>query len=117
MSEEAVNPEPICELVVTGPRSSAMQRMVETLIGERLVACGQRTDWVQSTFTWNGELEHQPEERVRLHTRTSLVPTIVERVDELHPYEVPCVIAMPIVAAGPAYHRWVITETVAPTGA
>ncbi|WP_100447633.1 divalent-cation tolerance protein CutA [Glycomyces xiaoerkulensis] len=110
--DEDVNPEPICELVVTGPRSSAMQRMIETLITERLVACGQRTDWVQSTFQWQGEIEHQPEERVRFHTRTTLVPTIAERVAELHPYEVPCVIALPIVVANPAYHRWVIAETV-----
>lgn len=112
--DEDVNLEPICELVVTGPRSSAMQGMIETLMSERLVACGQRTDWVQSTFTWKGALEHHPEERVRFHTRTALVPRIVERVDELHPYEVPCVIALPVIAANPTYHQWVIAETVAP---
>lgn len=111
MDQQAPNPEPICEVVVTGPRTSLMQTMVETLIAERLVACGQRSDWVQSTYRWEGELEHQPEERVRFHTRASLVPTIVARVEELHPYEAPCVIALPVTAANPAYHRWVITET------
>lgn len=111
MEQQTPNPEPICEVVVTGPRTSLMQTMVETLIEERLVACGQRSDWVQSTYRWEGELEHQPEERVRLHTRSSLVPTIIARVEELHPYEVPCVIAMPVTAVNPAYHRWVIAET------
>lgn len=103
--------EPICEVVVTGPRTSQMQRMVETLLGERLVACGQRSDWLQSTYQWEGEVEHQPEERVRFHTRASLFPAIVARVDELHPYDVPCVIALPVAAANPAYHRWVLAET------
>ncbi|MCH7233011.1 divalent-cation tolerance protein CutA [Glycomyces sp. L485] len=109
--DQVPNPEPICEVVVTGPRTSLMQQMVETLLFERLVACGQRSDWVHSTFIWDGKIEHQPEERVRLHTRASLVPTIVSRVEELHPYEVPCVIAVPVMAANPAYHQWVISET------
>ena len=113
MEERGPNPEPICEVVVTGPRTSLMQEMVETLLRERLVACGQRSDWVQSTYEWEGELEHQPEERVRFHTRASLVQTIIARVGELHPYEVPCVLALPVTAANPAYHRWVITETTA----
>ncbi|GAB3646081.1 divalent-cation tolerance protein CutA [Glycomyces tarimensis] len=111
--DEVPNPEPICEVAVTGPRTSLMQRMVETLLSERLVACGQRSDWVHSTYRWDGQTEHQPEERVRFHTRASLVPTIVSRVEELHPYEVPCVIALPVMAANPAYHLWVITETTA----
>jgi periplasmic divalent cation tolerance protein len=35
----------------------------------------------------------------------------VERTNELHPYEVPCVVALPIVAANPAYRQWIIDET------
>lgn len=111
MEQQPTNPEPICEVVVTGPRTSLMQTMIETLIAERLVACGQRSDWVQSTYRWEGEFEHQPEERVRFHTRSSLVQTIISRVEELHPYEVPCVLALPVAAANPAYHEWVIEET------
>ena len=107
----APSPEPICEVVVTGPRTSMMQRMVETLLRERLVACGQRTDWVQSTFRWEGRLDHEPEERVRLHTRASLFDELVERVEALHPYEVPCVVSIPVQQAAPAYQRWVIEQT------
>ncbi|MEH0981826.1 divalent cation tolerance protein CutA [Micromonospora sp. CPCC 205556] len=49
--------------------------------------------------------------RVALHTRTELVPAIVQRADAEHPYEVPCVIATPVIAGNPAYVQWVLDET------
>ncbi|THV41251.1 divalent-cation tolerance protein CutA [Glycomyces buryatensis] len=108
---EATALEPICEVVVTGPRTSLMQQMAEDLVNERLVACAQRVDPIRSTFRWNGGVDHQVEERVCFHTRASLVPVIVLRVKALHPYDVPCVLAFPVMAVNPAYHAWVITET------
>jgi periplasmic divalent cation tolerance protein len=48
---------------------------------------------------------------VALHTRRSLVPAIVARAGELHPYEVPCVIALPLVAGNPVYLEWLAEET------
>jgi periplasmic divalent cation tolerance protein len=47
---------------------------------------------------------------VALHTRTDLVPAIVERTNQEHSYGV-CVIALPVVAGNPAYIDWVIAET------
>jgi periplasmic divalent cation tolerance protein len=49
-----------------------------------------------------------------LHTRRSLVPAIVARTRELHPYDVPCVIALPLVDGNPAYLQWVVDETRVP---
>ena len=46
-----------------------------------------------------------------LHTRRALVAAIVARVDELHPYEVPCVIALPLVGGHPGYLAWIAAET------
>lgn len=109
--EATASPEPICEVVVTGPRTSMMQRMVETLLQERLVACGQRSDWVHSTFQWGGKVDHEREERIRFHTRASLFGELSARIDALHPYEVPCVVSFPVQQAASAYHRWVIEET------
>jgi uncharacterized protein involved in tolerance to divalent cations len=50
----------------------------------------------------------------RAHTRTALVPRIVERLDPEHPYEVPGVSALPIVATSPAYRAWMLAQTVQP---
>jgi periplasmic divalent cation tolerance protein len=51
------------------------------------------------------------EARVALHTRASLVPAIVARTDRSHPYDVPCVIALPIVQGGSAYLAWIREQT------
>jgi periplasmic divalent cation tolerance protein len=48
---------------------------------------------------------------VGLHTRRSLVPAIVARTAELHPYDVPCVLALPLVGGNPAYLEWLAAET------
>jgi periplasmic divalent cation tolerance protein len=48
---------------------------------------------------------------VALHTRASLVPAIIDRTPRDHPYEVPCVLALPVVAGNPDYLAWVVQET------
>jgi periplasmic divalent cation tolerance protein len=48
---------------------------------------------------------------VALHTRTSLVPEIIEQTNARHPFEVPCVIALPFAVANPAYAQWIRDST------
>ena len=66
---------------------------------------------IRSIYRWEGTVHDEPEARVALHTRASLVPRIVERADTEHPYDVPCVIALPVVDGNPAYVAWVLKET------
>jgi periplasmic divalent cation tolerance protein len=66
-------------------------------------------------YRWEGVVRDEPEARVALHTRRALVPAIVEHVTAVHPYDVPCVIAMPLVDGAPDYLAWVRAETGAPT--
>ena len=66
---------------------------------------------IRSIYRWNGAVQDETEARVALHTRRSLVPEIVERTGRLHPYDVPCVIAMPLVGGNPDYLRWIAEET------
>jgi uncharacterized protein involved in tolerance to divalent cations len=69
-------------------------------VEERLAACGPNIASIRSIYRWEGAVQDDPEARVALHTRTALVPELVERVKALHSYDVPCVIALPV-AAGP----------------
>ena len=62
-------------------------------------------------YRWEGAVHDEAEARVALHTRRSLVPEVVARTAELHPYDVPCVIALPLVGGNPEYLRWVVRET------
>ncbi len=103
--------EECCEVVVTAADADWLAGFTRTLVGERLAACGQVLGGVRSIYRWDGAVQDEAEARVGLHTRRSLIPAIVARTDELHPYDVPCVIALPLVGANPAYLRWIVEET------
>jgi periplasmic divalent cation tolerance protein len=100
----------ICEVIITADDSDWLLDFTRSLVRDRLAACGQRILSIRSVYRWQG-IEDEGEARVALHTRTSLVPTIVERTNQEHSYDVPCVIALPIVAGNPAYVEWVLGET------
>jgi periplasmic divalent cation tolerance protein len=63
------------------------------------------------SLLWQSEFHDTSEARVALHTRMSLVDLIIERTNQEHPYLVPCVIAVPIVAGNAAYRQWIVDET------
>jgi periplasmic divalent cation tolerance protein len=103
--------EEFCEVVVTGPDAEWLAGFTRTLVEERLAACGHVQGAVRSIYRWDGAVQDEAEARVGLHTRRSLVPAIVVRTAELHPYDVPCVIALPLAGGSADYLRWVAEET------
>jgi periplasmic divalent cation tolerance protein len=103
--------EECCEVVVTAADADWLAGFTRTLVEERLAACGHTVTAIRSIYRWEGEVQDEPEARVALHTRRSLVPAIVARTNELHGYDVPCVIALPLVGGNPAYLRWIAEET------
>jgi periplasmic divalent cation tolerance protein len=109
--------EECCEVVVTDADAERLTALTRTLVEERLVACGQHVAPVRSVFRWDGAVQEETEARVALHTRRSLVDAVVARVGELHGYDVPCVLALPVVGGNAAYLRWIVAETREPGGA
>jgi len=103
--------EECCEVVVTATDADWLAGFTSTLVEERLAACGHLLGAIRSVYRWEGAVHDEPEARVALHTRRSLVDAVVARTAELHPYEVPCVIAMPLVGGSPDYLRWVHEQT------
>jgi periplasmic divalent cation tolerance protein len=101
----------ICEVVITASTAAWLAEFTRTLVDRRLVACGQNIASIRSIYRWQGEIEDEGEARVALHTRLSLVPDIVALTEQEHSYDVPCVIALPVVAGNPRYIEWVLNET------
>ena len=101
----------ICEVVVTGPDEEQLVSLTRRLITERLVACGQHVTAIRSVYRWDGEVQDEPEARVMLHTRQTLVPMLMAAIRDHHPYDVPCVLVTPVSVADPDYHRWVVDGT------
>jgi periplasmic divalent cation tolerance protein len=107
----------ICEVIITADDPEWLVTFTRSLVDDRLAACGQHVMSIRSVYRWQGAVEDAGEARVALHTRASLVPAIVARADRDHPYDVPCVIALPVISGNPAYVDWVLSETTEPTDA
>ena len=100
-----------CEVVITAADAGWLAGFTRTLVEERLAACGQLTELIRSIYRWEGAVHDEREARVALHTRRSLVDAIVARAAAVHPYDVPCVLALPLVGGNPAYLAWLAAET------
>lgn len=102
---------PIVEVVITAQDAAWLASFARSLVDDRLAACAQVVVEVRSTYRWQGEVRDDREARVALHTRAALVDVIVDRTVRAHADDVPCVIALPVVAGNPDYVAWVLDMT------
>ena len=96
--------------VTAGSRDEALT-IGRTVVEERLAACANVLDGMTSLYWWQGALEQAGEAVLILKTRAELVGRLTARIKELHSYECPCVVALPIAAGNPDYLRWIAGET------
>jgi periplasmic divalent cation tolerance protein len=81
--------------------------MAAALVEERLAACVQVAGPIESTYRWKGKVERATEWYCHCKTTRARYPALEARVRELHPYDIPEIIVVPIVAALPAYLAWI----------
>lgn len=80
---------------------------VRTLLDERLIACGSMIPGVRSIYRWKGQVESSSEVQVLLKTDQDHASRCMERLAELHPYEVPEILLLAPEAAASSYAAWV----------
>lgn len=96
-----------CQVTTTLPDQAAAERLAGVLVEERLAACAQVLGPVSTTYAWKGAVERATEWYCHLKTTAARVPALRARVGELHPYDVPEIIALPIVDGDADYLRWI----------
>ncbi len=95
----------------TVPDEDVAGRVARALIEERLAACVNITDPVRSVYWWRGKIEDHREILLVVKTRPALFDRLKARIAEIHPYEVPEVVAMRVEAGAEKYLAWVTAET------
>lgn len=94
--------------VVTGPDRETLVEIGRRVVEERLAACANVWGPVASVFRWKGEVEEEAEVMALLKTTADRVEDLGERVVELHPYDVPEFLVLPVSAGSADYLAWVV---------
>lgn len=105
-------PEPDVRLVLTTcPDHASADALARALVEERLAACVTRLPGAHSTYRWQGQIEQADEVVLLIKTRGERLAALAERIRALHPYELPEVVALPVVGGLAPYLQWVVDET------
>lgn len=95
------------QVSTTLPDEATAQRVATILVEERLAACAQVLGPVSSTYRWEGRVGTGREWYCHAKTTTHRLEALQQRIRELHPYEVPEITAVRIVAGDAEYLRWI----------
>jgi periplasmic divalent cation tolerance protein len=101
--------EQIVVFITTGSQQEA-ERIAEALVAEMLAACVNVLPGVTSIYRWEGEVHRDDECLLVVKSRQDVLDELVRRVQALHSYEVPEVIALPLVGGNEAYLSWIDRE-------
>lgn len=93
--------------LMTTPDRTRAEEIVDQLVQEGLIACGNICADVSSIYRWQGAVERASEVLVIMKTTESRAARVASRVRELHPYEVPEVLFLTVAAGYEAYIQWV----------
>ena len=96
---------------VTAPDVECARRLARAVVEDRLAACVNVLPGMCSVYRWEGDVHEDDEVLLLVKTRRALVPALLARLEELHPYEVPCVLVLPIEDGLASYLRWLDDST------
>jgi len=102
------------QVVTTTARREEAERIACELVEVRLAACVQIVGPITSTYRWQGKIETGEEWQCWAKTRGELFARVEEAIRRIHPYEVPEILAVPVVAGSAGYLAWLDAETVNP---
>jgi periplasmic divalent cation tolerance protein len=97
-------------VLCTFPSAAKAAEIAHTLVSEQLAACVSFSE-VRSVYAWKGAIENEPEALAVIKTTADRFAALKTRIVELHPYEVPEVIALPITDGHAPYLAWLVAST------
>lgn len=98
-------------IFITAPNEDEAARIARSLVEARLAACANIVKNIRSIYTWKGSVQDDTEVLMIVKTRKSLFSAVSVKVRELHSYDVPEIIALPIIDGSPDYLNWLKKST------
>lgn len=96
---------------ITTANKKEAELIARALIKNKLAACVNILNSVHSLFWWKNKVDRAKEALLIIKTRKSLFHKLVEKVKSLHSYDVPEIIALPIIAGNKTYLKWINDST------
>ena len=97
-------------ILVTAPAAEA-EKIAQTLLEEKRIACANMLPGVISLYWWEGKINRDSETLMILKAPAGRVKSLLKRLKELHSYQVPEFLALPVREANPDYAKWVSDST------
>jgi periplasmic divalent cation tolerance protein len=97
-------------VLCTCPDEPTAERIARAVVAGELAACVNRVSGIRSTYRWKGALQDEPEVLLVIKTVQSRYQALEMRLKALHPYEVPEIIALPILAGSKPYLAWMADQ-------
>ena len=102
--------QPAVLILCTCPNEESASRLAEALVSERLAACVNVLPSVKSVYRWEGAVETATEHLLLIKTTDARFPAVRARIVELHSYDTPEIIAVPITAGSESYMSWLAAQ-------
>jgi periplasmic divalent cation tolerance protein len=97
-------------IFITASSEPEAHKIANLLLTNRKAACVNIVPKVESSFWWQGKLDAARESLLIVKTRASLLPEIIDLVKGAHSYEVPEIVALPIIGGNEDYLKWIDNE-------
>lgn len=97
-------------VMTTAGSEEEARRLAALVVDSKMAACAQ-VEPIHSVYRWKGKVESAPEWRVTAKTVSDRVAPLMELIRTHHSYEVPEIVAVPIIDGLPAYLQWIDRET------
>jgi periplasmic divalent cation tolerance protein len=98
-------------VIVTAPNLKTARKLARAALEARLIACANIVPAIESHYWWQGKIQSGREVLLILKTSRALVPKLERLVLELHPYDTPEIIAIPLASGTAKYLQWMSGET------
>ena len=96
---------------VTAKDETEAERIARAAVDERLAACANLLGPIRSIYRWQGEVCDEPEVALILKTTAARSNELTARIRELHSYDGPCIVCLPVTGGNPDFLGWMAEET------